>query len=165
MSWQDQAIPILRILINDNDCGDYEFSDNRLIETLLAAAFIINNELNFKTNYVISMITQDITPNPVDDSVFMNFMILKAACIIDVGQMRIAAMTAGLEAKCGPATMKTLHRMAGFGTLIDKGTCATLEEMKFEYMFGNWEWCKGILSPFVNRDFFPADSKRTHHRT
>ncbi len=155
--WQDETIPFLRVLINDMDGTSYEFSDNRLQDTLLVAARYITQEIAFTTTYVVSFADSTIAPDPsvAPDAVFMNFMVLKAACIIDVGSARLAAMTSGLEAKCGPGVMRTLRRMEGFGTLLNEGSCATYEQLKTEYRFGNIEWIKGILSPFVNAGFIP----------
>ena len=155
--WQDEAIPLLRIIINDMDEANYEFSDNRLITTLLGAARYVEQEMMFDNDYVVSFGSQVITPDPADegDDAFINFMVLKAACMIDIGNARVAAMTAGLEAKCGPAVMKTLKQMEGFGTLLSQGSCATYEQLKKEYVFGNVEWARGILSPFSNKNFLP----------
>ncbi len=157
--WQDETIPLLRILIDDFDPATYTFSDQRLDQTLIAAAQYINMDIEFDVTYTITTSTLTISPDPADvtvDQVFMNFMVLKAACIIDVSSARTAAMTAGLEAKCGPAVMRTLRRMDGFGTLLDKGSCALYDEAKLQHQFGNVKWIKGILSPFVNSTLFPS---------
>lgn len=158
--WQDQTLPLLRVMIDDMDSTDYSFSDARLEQTLIVAAHYINQEIDFDATYVISNNNQTITPDPSEapDDAFMNFMVLKAACLIDIGSARTAAMTAGLESKCGPAVMKTLRRMDGFATLLDKGACASYEQLKKEYRFGNVKWAKGILSPFINKNFFPTDA-------
>ena len=50
--------------------------------------------------------------------------------------------------------------MDGFGTLIDKGYCATYDELKHQYEFGNVAWCKAVLSPFINENFDPQDYAR-----
>ncbi len=156
--WQDQTLPLIRVMIDDLDNLNYSFSDRRLEQTLIVAAQYINQEIDFDTTYVVSSSNLTITPDPsvAPDNVFMNFMVLKAACIIDIGSTRVAAMTAGLEAKCGPVVMRTLRRMDGFSTLLDKGACASYEQLKQEYRFGNVKWAKGILSPFVNSNLFPA---------
>jgi len=156
--WIDETIPMLRVLLNDMDPFEYEFTDHRLTETLLVSAKYISQEISFATTYTISIGNELITPDPAvaPDDAFMNFMVLKAACIIDIGSARVASMTAGLEAKCGPAVMKTLKQMDGFATLLDKGACATYEETKQQYIFGNVEWAAAILSPFTNRNVIPS---------
>jgi len=156
--WQDETIPLLRIMINDTDNLTYAYTDHRLEETLIVAAQYINQEIDFDTTYVVVTSDMTITPDPTagPDHAFMNFMVLKAACLIDVGSARVAAMTSGLEAKCGPIVMRTLRRMEGFGTLLDKGACAAYEQLKLEHQFGNVKWAEAILSPFVNQNFFPS---------
>lgn len=155
--WQNATLPQLRVLIDDMDSLTYAFSDGRLEQTLVVAAQYINQEIDFDTTYVVTTNLMTIVPDPAvaPDNIFMNFMVLKAACMIDIGSARIAAMTSGLEAKCGPAVMKTLRRMEGFGTLLEKGACASYEQLKQEYRFGNVKWAHGVMSPFVNSNIFP----------
>lgn len=154
MSWQDTGIIILRNLIWDND-ATVTYSDSRLEEVLIVAAHQNKAELDFETTYTVNVATTTISPDPESDEIFMHLMTLKAACIFDRGNARIAAMKAGLEAKCGPATMKTLRHMDGFSTLLEMGYCAAFEQAKKEYQFGDPLWVKGIMSPFVNSSFLP----------
>lgn len=153
--WQNLYITVLRILIDDNS-EDPKFKDSRLEDVLVVAASQVSEEARIST-YTIDITPPEITPTPIADDAFRNLVTLKAACIIDRGNLRHAALVNGLEAKCGPAMMKVNNRVSGFATLIDKGYCAAYDEAIRQYIFGNVSFAKGILSPFINSDFFPED--------
>lgn len=157
MAWQDEMIPMLRALINDWE-PTHEYSDARLESLLCVAAHYSISDVSFETTYTISVSDTSISPDPTtdNDTTFINLVVLKAACIIDKGNMRLAAMTAGLKATCGPAVMDTLSRMPGFSTLIDKGYCASYEELSKQIAFGDTRLIRAIMSPFTNSNFDPS---------
>ena len=156
--WDTTMITMLRILIQDYESE--EFSDDRLKQILVVAAQYVVDEMVFDTTYTINVVTPDISPDPTasdpDHTEFINFTVLKAACVLDIGSMRAAALVNGLDASCGPVKMKVARRVEGFGTLIDKGYCAAYEEAKKQYNFGNTKHIRAVLSPFVNKNFFPS---------
>lgn len=154
MSWQDDALLIFRNLIWDNS-DEYTYTDSRLEEVLMVAAKLILSEVRFSTTYVVDVNTYSISPDPSDDNDFIYFMTLKAACMVDRGNARIAAMRSGLSAKCGPVTMQTSGHMDAFISLINNGYCKTYEDAKFEFALGNTGHIKAILSPFINTSFDP----------
>lgn len=153
--WQNLYIIVLRILIDDNS-DEPKYSDSRMEDVLVVAASQVSEEARIST-YTIDITPPEITPTPIADDTFRNLVTLKAACIIDRGNLRHAAMVNGLEATCGPAKMKVLRRVDGFATLIDKGYCQAYDEALRQYIFGNVSFARGILSPFINSDFFPED--------
>lgn len=160
--WQSSAILILRGLINDFSTTP-TYTDNRLLDILLIAALQVKKEYIFDTSYTINITKGTISPDPSSDETFLYLVPLKAACIIDRGNLRIAAMTAGLEAKCGPAVMKTMNRMDGFKTLMEVGYCKAYEEAKFQLQLGNTRHLKGILSPFINDVFDPSETGNVYN--
>ena len=154
--WQTAYITVLRVLINDLS-SDPDFTDSRLEDVLVVAAAQVNQEIQLSVDYTVVISPPSITPNPVNDEIFMNLTTLKAACLIDRGSLRVAAAINGVEAKCGPAVMKVARRMDGFAILISQGYCAAYQEARLQYGFGNGAFCKAILSPFVNDTFDPWD--------
>jgi hypothetical protein len=155
MAWQDEAIPLLRTLLSDAGCGTSTYTETRLEELLLASAHMIIQDITFDTTYTVSISSATITPDPADDTEFINFMVLKAACFSDEGVFRQRALAAGIEARCGPAVLKTTQHIAGFQTLLTEGPCKTYDEMKFDFEFGKTDHIKAILSPFAGNDFDP----------
>lgn len=153
--WQNLYITVLRILIDDNS-DEPKYKDSRLEDVLVVSAMQVSEEARIST-YTIDITPPTITPTPIDDTAYLNLVTLKAACIIDRGNMRHAALVNGLSAKCGSAVMTVSNRVSGFATLIDKGYCAAYDEALRQYIFGNVSFAQGILSPFINSDFFPED--------
>lgn len=162
MSWQDESLTMLRVLLNDLDCDNQVYSDNRLEEILVVAARYVDQELNLSTDYVVSVSDRTITPDPTDSDttnnrVFLNMMVLKAACLSDWSIFRTKALLAGVEAKCGPATISTLKHIDGFKELLTQGPCAAYEKLKKEQSFGRTDVIIAIMSPFVSNNFDPQN--------
>lgn len=167
MAWYDEAVPMLRILIGDygDESTDMIYSTNRLEEILVVAAKYVSQEIDFDTTYTVSINPYSISPDPNSDSAFTNFMVMKAACLTDQGTFRSKALSAGIKAKCGPVVLETLRYLDGFKELLTLGPCATYKTMKKDWMFGNGNICKAILSPFVGNNFDPQSlSAFTTHR-
>lgn len=171
MYWQGVMIPMLRILIDDNPySGTYVYKDTRLTETLVVAAMFVTQEITFNNSYTIDVINSSITPDPyeLNDKLFMNMVVLKAACIIDIGHLRQKALLSGLEAKCGPATMRTLQHLDGFKQIIELGPCKIYEKLKEENAFSGEalnSLIHFVLSPFVGNDFDPVNALQRYYDT
>ena len=155
MAWQDTAIPILRTLLNDAGCGESSYTETRLEELCIAAAHFNVQELPFSTSYTVSIPNVTISPDPESDVEFINFMVLRGACIADQGLFRERALLAGLEARCGPAILRTMQHVTGFQTLLVEGPCKAFQELKDSFIFGNTDVIRAVLSPFVGNEFQP----------
>ena len=155
--WQDQVIPIVRVLLNDL-VSPYTLSDRRLEQLCAVSAHLVSSELYTVYEYSVNIAARTISPDPYvsDDRAFINLIALKAACIADISTFRSEALRAGLKAKLGPATLETVERIPAFKTLLDQGPCALYEEMKMQISFGESSVCRVILSPFVSNDFDPT---------
>lgn len=160
MSWQDECIPMLRVIISDIDCDSQTYSDNRLEEILVVAARYVDQELTLPTVYTITVSDRTISPDPTDsvsndNTVLINMTVLKAACLTDWSTFRTKALLAGVEARCGPAVIRTLKHLDGFKELLTDGPCAAYEKLKNDHNFGNTNVIMAILSPFVSNTFDP----------
>lgn len=161
-TWQNTAITILRTMLDDSGCTN-TYTDKRLEELLISAAYFLPLKINFVTSYTINVETKIISPDPIetteDGSEFINFMILRAACILDESSFRSAALLQGVSARLGPAAIQT----NGYGTLLkeflDKGPCKMFEELTQTYNFNytNKGIVRAILSPFAANDYYPND--------
>lgn len=148
--WQTSALIILRTLINDWGATP-TYTDDRLLDIFMAAAFQVDQEVSLANTYTINITNGTISPDPSAESAFIHLATLKAACIIDRGNLRAAALTDGLSARCGPVQMQAMGRMAGFKILMESGWCAAYDHSKMEYQFNkSITLVKAIMSPFVN---------------
>lgn len=168
MAWQDETVPMLRILIADTNVDEPEYSDSQLRELCIVAAKLIIKEIKFSNTYTITISAQTISPDPSTDEDFMNFMVLKAACLADHGQFRAKALLEGIRVNCGPTGLAVSGHLAGFETLLSVGPCKAYEELKTQYLFSNNLAVRGIFGPFVGNKYDPInlrryDNQRTNH--
>jgi len=170
MAWCSDLVPMLRVIINDVDEDNYSYTDARLQELLVTAAQLVIVDIqNLDTTYTVDITEQSITPDPTNprDDVFINFLVLKAACMTDEGNFRSKALAAGIRARCGPATIDTMQYLAGFRDLMNFGPCKSYETLKYEYMFGHRANVKAVLGPFVSNDYIPptnnVDSRERYY--
>lgn len=158
MAWNDEMVTMLRVLINDLEAPE-TYTDARLKQVLVVAAIYVQQEIDSSIVYTIDVGTPDISPDPTDDprdDVFINFTVLKAACMIDLGELRLQALRAGVEARCGPAWIRVANGNKAFALLLEEGPCATYEQLKMEYLVGNANAVKAVLSPFIGNRFDPV---------
>ena len=160
MAWQDTMLTMLRALIGDLDATTY--SDARLEQLLVVSAHYVIHELDFDRTYTINITSPNISPDPTsisgdtNNDTFIDFVVLKAACMADWSTYRTKALASGIKARCGPAMLETMGHITGFKELIEFGPCAAYDVRKKEYKFGNFK-VHGILSPFVSNAFHPED--------
>lgn len=157
-SWMVEMLATLRILINDFTVPPI-YSDARLLQVLLVGAKYVTQELAFLQNYYVSVNDLMLDPDPTApttfDQAFANFVVLRAACFIDQSTLRTKAALAGIKAVMGPASLDTTGLLGGYVKVLENGPCASYEELKLQFSFGNPLICQAILSPFVNNKFDP----------
>jgi hypothetical protein len=149
---------MLRAILADLDNETY--TDERLEQLIVVAAKYVDMDL--EKDYTVDILGIDITPDPVEqnDEIFVNLVVIKAACMIDQGSLRLKAALAGIEAVAGPARLKVGgDNFSAFRTLVEVGACAMYKTMRQDYQLGNGAYCHGILSPFTSNSF-DADNLR-----
>jgi len=153
MAWNDVMVPMLRMMIEDMNSESYKYEDERLEKQLLLAAQLIQGgELDFPYEYSINIPAIILSPDPVEqgDNVFINLVTLKAACLLDRAEARIAAEQ-GIDisdvgsriALTGRATNKLALLKPG-----SNGFCDAYATAKKEFMLGSLTPGMAIVSPF-----------------
>lgn len=158
MAWTEDMVSMLRVIINDTE-SPQTYENDRLRNLLMVAAMYVKQEVDFDVVYTIGISNVTLAPDPTltatrDDS-FTNLVVLKAACLTDQSTLRTKAIMSGIEAKCGPAMLKTLKHLDGFKELLTLGPCAAYEQLKHDYKLNDTTNLFGILSPFISDDFDP----------
>lgn len=156
MSWTDNALMPLRILINDFTIP-YNYDDNSLKQLLFVAGVYVAKELNLPTTYSFTYSTYIVTPDPSNDEIFTSMTILKAACLTNTWNFNSKAIMDGISAKCGPAQMTVKSDGRLLLGLLTEGPCKAYEDLKTQFNFGNPDIIKGILSPFISNTFLPPN--------
>ena len=168
MAWCSRMMTPLRVLINDMNPTDRTYSDNDLKKLLVTAADIVQQEVKFSKVYTTNYDVIGIVPEPTtDDQEFINFVVMKAACLTNQWKFNQKALAAGIRARCGPVSLDNTG--AGSTVLIalmNEGFCAAYEEMKRQHNYGSSSNIKAVLTPFSHYEYTTSHHsgiKRNYH--
>jgi hypothetical protein len=156
MSWQTEIPIIVRTLINDwSDPPQY--SEDRLLQVITVAAKYVQFDVVLDYQYLVDVVNLNITPDPTvnRDEIFVSLVSLKTACIIDQSTVRTKAAMEGLRAALGPASLWVQDSLSGWKMILEKGACATYEELTSHWDVKDASAVRAILSPFVGNNFDP----------
>jgi len=159
-SWQNTSLLMLRTMLNDAGCGESKYPTSRLEDLLITAAYFLPIDINFNSTYSVDVEAYTISPDPIsqtDGPEFINFMVLRAACMTDEGNFRNSALLQGVQARCGPAILNTSSYGQYLKELLTNGPCKLYEELKDGYNFSyeGKKIIRAVMSPFVSNDFYP----------
>lgn len=157
MTWQTNCVTVTRSLINDI-LAPYTYSDDRLTDVVNSASLITTRETPvFAEKYTITIdgTNWSISPDPISDMDFTLMTSLKAACLVDMGDMRNRAKIAGVSARLGPASIGG-GGVNGFMDVIKLGSCNTYQLLQNNLQFQSEYICRAILSPFIGNNFDPT---------
>lgn len=127
--WRDEATTMLRYIINDLNSETY--NDSRLQTSIVIAAKYVNDEI-FSGQYNISIVgSGSISPDPSSDESFINLTVLKSACLISMGEAKIAAGQ-GIAIKDGSSSLD-LKGVAGSKKTIMDSYCKAYNDAKLQY--------------------------------
>jgi hypothetical protein len=156
MAWNTEIPIIVRVLINDmSDSPTY--SDERLQQVIAVSAKYVQFDVVLDNSYRVDVINPTISPDPTDlkDEIFISLVSLKAACIIDQSALRTRAAAEGIRAALGPAMLSVNGSLDGFIAILDKGPCASYEELTSHWDVSQATAVRAILGPFVGNKFDP----------
>jgi len=148
MAWQDEMSTIVRYISNDTDTSNPTFSDERIETSILVAAQLVNNEINFNQTYTIDVEGGSITPDPTSDTKdnnFINIVSLRAGCIILGSEIKTQGLSA-VRVSDGPSSIDMSRTMDGIKVLYDE-ILMRFEEAKVQYK-ANGVVGEAILSPY-----------------
>lgn len=160
--WQDEVIPVLRVLINDA-VSPYTYADSRLESVLIVAAAMLVMEIDVKSSYSVSVSDETITPDPAEtaatkDVAFCNMLALKAACFISDNEAK-SAERFGVTITDGPSTISAKGRLDAI-MARQKDMKAKYEKTKLEYLAGNSRAGEAVMTPFTNEAVPVQDNYR-----
>jgi hypothetical protein len=156
MSWDIEIPIIVRTLINDlSDQPSY--SDERLKQIIAVAAKYVQFDVVLDYSYNVDVVEGNISPDPTDhkDEIFISLVSLKAACIVDQSALRTKAALEGIRASLGSATLTVKGSLEGFIKILEKGPCASYDELTSHWDVSQATAIRAILGPFVGNKFDP----------
>ena len=154
MSWQIEIPIMVRTLVND--LGDEQtYSDERLLQVIAVSAKYVQFDVALDHQYIIDVANPSISPDPTqdNDSIFISLVALKAACIIDQSEYRTKAAMEGIRAVLGPASLAIAGQSSAWRTILDRGACASYEELTSHWDVKDASAIRAVLSPFVGNTF------------
>lgn len=150
MAWQNEIVRIVRHLISDIDTDDPTYDNSRLEETVLVAAQLVRNELEFATNYTIDVDAATFTPDPTDspkDNDFITLISLKASLLILASEYKTYSVTS-MRISDGPSSIDTTD-MTRNAKFLYENALADYIRAKNQYRAGNSVAGQAILSPYT----------------
>ena len=161
-TWQNTSLILFRTMLNDAGCDAVSYPPQRLSDLLITAAYFLPLDINFSTAFVVDVEARTITPNPIDQTdgdEFINFMVLRAACMADEGNFRTAALAQGVSARLGPASLQTSNYGQYLHMLLKEGPCRTYERLVeiYNVSYEGSKVIRAVLSPFVSNNYDPSN--------
>lgn len=145
MHWQNHTLKMVRYLINDVDGENYKYSDERINSTVAVASQLVVLEIDFEFPYQIDLDEETITPDPLNDTQFMNLTVLKAACIIIGGEVKTEAANS-ISIKDGPSAID-LRGVSSTLLVLYKDLCTKYDKLVQDYGFSG-RTGQSILGPY-----------------
>jgi hypothetical protein len=149
MAWKTEIGMIVRHLIGDVDYDNSTYSEDRIHETILVCAQLVNAELDFANTYTIDVDQCTLSPDPTvgtKDDGFINLVALKAACLILNSEFRTSASKA-FNIVDGPSRIDG-RDVANSQKELAKNMCGLYEDAKKAYRVGNLSVGAAIVGPY-----------------
>lgn len=149
-SWEQTMILMLRSLIGDLD--ETTYTDARLKQVLVIAAYDVNASADFLHDYAVDVANMTISPDPVDagDQDFAVLTVYKAACILIGSEVKTQSLNA-IAIKDGPSSID-LRGVSGSLSGLQKDICGKYDDMLNKYRFekgnGGSPLGEAILGPY-----------------
>jgi hypothetical protein len=155
--WDEDLVLMLRAEIGDIDESTY--SDNRLKQVIVYAAYSVYRSARFTNQYSISVANVTISPDPADlnDYDFCILTVYRAACIILTGEAKEKGGKS-VSIKDGPSFFD--NRNAGTNTMnLMKTICDNYNNLLYNYQMVGSDHSdlaglgQAILSPYSPGSF------------
>jgi hypothetical protein len=149
MAWKTEITTLVRNLIGDTDLTSVTYTDERLQESILSSAQLIQGEMTFGNTYTVDIDQCILTPDPTlntKDNTFINLLALRTACTL----LRSEAKTAALQAVNfvdGPSKIDGRGASDGIAELA-KSACQMYEDAKHDYKVGGNSVGAIIVTPY-----------------
>jgi hypothetical protein len=149
MSWQSEMVIILRDMVFDTDPSSYTYTSSRLEQAIVNASYWVYTNLDFAATYNIDVEGVDITPDPTDEPVDYDFVILtclRAAVLVLGSEMKTRALSA-VRVTDGPSSIDMTAVAQHLKPLYDEAI-KQFNNAKLAFQVGESGSGKAILSPY-----------------
>lgn len=149
MAWQETTTVMVRMLVDDLDESNYTYSNERVEQSILVSAQLVNGEADFQNEYEVNLTQFTLSPDPTEttpqDNDYINLVAYRAACLILSSEVK-ASVNKAVLVKDGPSTIDMRNTS---GTLMDlrNKVCEKFEDMLMDYKAGKSIAGQSILGP------------------
>lgn len=155
--WSPHAIMMFRVFSGDLD-AEPTWSDSRILQILVASAYSVISEMSICIEVpTFNLCTGEFSDDPFSYASFVNLWMYRAVCLVDQGVARTKALSEGLKAVCGPATLQVLEGSKSYQLLINEGACSAFNDLKEDLCFRNpimsANYCKQIVGVFTSPNY------------
>lgn len=148
MTWDIDLVLMLRVIINDLN-SPQKNTDLYLQRILVTAGILMNNEIDLPFDYIFDISAVTIDPDPVieGDTITQALLPLKAACVMNQADFRIA-VGQGIRVRDGDSAIDTSVSFRGFRDIIEIGPCASYEKIRWKLQASGANAVGAVMSPF-----------------
>lgn len=152
--WKTDLVLMLRSLIGDLDSSKY--TDERLEQVLVVAAYAVLQDASFSTSYVVSVGSVKITPDPVNnnDKNFTILILYRSACILIGSEVKTESSNA-ISIKDGPSAIDLRGVSQSLNILYNK-LCKDYQDLLTAYLYANGSNGEGPPGAAVLGPYSPA---------
>ncbi len=145
MAWTTDLVLMVRVLINDLNLPQKN-TDTYLQQVIITAGIIADSEIIFPFIYAYDISAITIIPDPVlsGDALFQALVPLKAACIMNQGDFRLA-LGQGIKVRDGDSAIDTSVSFRGYKDILQFGPCAVYIQLKEDIQSGRTDGKRGDL--------------------
>ena len=151
MPWQTEMGRVLRYLINDLDPDNPTYDDDRLEETLVVGAQLLQGTVDYYYQlYIVDVESVSITPDPVSpikEDGFVNLVCLQAALLILSGELKDASLRS-IKVVDGPSQIDYTDVVRN-KKLLYQEMKDTFNRAVYQYRAGNSIAGHAILTPYT----------------
>lgn len=146
MPWKIDLILMLRSIIGDLD--SVKFTDERLKQILVVAAFNVLNDADFSNTYTVDVGAVSISPDPIElnDQDFSILIVYKSACILLGSEVKTESANA-ISIKDGPSAID-LRGVTQSLSVLYNDICKRYDDLLNSYQYNNTLVGQAILGPY-----------------
>jgi hypothetical protein len=145
MTWQTTIITYVRGITND--LGPTAINTDETLEQLIViAGMMVSEEVDFDTDYLFNVEQVSISPDPSDNTAFINLVALKTACLLARADQKNRARQA-FAIKDGPSNIDG-RASAEQTTKWADTICKDYADAKLQYSLGSLQPGVAIIGPY-----------------
>lgn len=157
MAWNTEMTAMLRYIVNDVSSTP-TYSDSRLQHLILTSAVLVRKDANFTNDYTVDLVSFTLDPDPTltdtREDIFVNLVLLKAACLIAANDLRSSCKH--IRFADGKSSMDTTAAAKSYQLIFEKGPCLWYREALKTYQISGVNTVGEAIFTPIRSELFPG---------